>query len=108
MLLIESFDAARDLSLPVSAAVCGVVGYLVSPSQMLVIGLVLYFLLLVARHRWKGFDARLRWTVGSPAGGGGVGGGGGGVRAGGDGVGAGGAGGGGDGAAGTDGPGGDR
>ncbi|MEJ4097104.1 AzlC family ABC transporter permease [Corynebacterium bovis] len=109
VLLIESFDAARDLSLPVSAAVCGVVGYLVSPSQMLVIGLVLYFLLLVARHRWTGFDVRLRWTVGSPAGGGEDGGGGGaGVRAGGDGVGAGGAGGGGDGAAGADGPGGDR
>lgn len=52
VLAIEAMSARRDVLLPVVAVVSGLVGLLISRDQMLVIGLSVYFVLLVGRFLW--------------------------------------------------------
>lgn len=52
VLAIEAMAARRDVLLPVVAVVAGAVGLLVDKDQMLVIGLSLYFVVLVGRFLW--------------------------------------------------------
>ena len=53
VLAIEAMDVSRDIWLPVVAAVAGMVAYLVSESEMLLIGLSAYFVYLVGRYFWQ-------------------------------------------------------
>lgn len=53
VLAIEALDVSRDVWLPVVAAVAGLAGYLVSESEMLLIGLSAYFVYLVGRFFWE-------------------------------------------------------
>lgn len=53
VLAIEAMDVSRDIWLPVVAAVAGMAGYLISESQMLLIGLSAYFVYLVGRFFWQ-------------------------------------------------------
>ena len=53
VLAIEAMDVSRDIWLPVVAAVAGMAGYLISESQMLLIGLSAYFAYLVGRFFWQ-------------------------------------------------------
>lgn len=61
VLAIDAFRVNRDWSLPASALVCVALGWLINPSQMLVIGLLLYFALLLARVWSPRLDAALTW-----------------------------------------------
>ena len=64
VLALDAFETNRDWSLPVSALACVGVGWLVNPDQMLVIGLLLYFGLLLARVWSPGLDRVLTWKSG--------------------------------------------
>nr|WP_120492754.1 AzlC family ABC transporter permease [Corynebacterium lactis] len=74
VLAIDAFEASRDFSLPITAVVCTLVGWLINPGQMLVIGLILYFVTLLVRVSSPKVDASLRMTSASGAGAGGAGG----------------------------------
>ena len=65
VLAIDAFRVNRDWSLPASAVACVGVGWLVNPGQMLVIGLVLYFAVLLARVWSPRLDAALTWRSGT-------------------------------------------
>ncbi|WP_293818367.1 AzlC family ABC transporter permease [uncultured Corynebacterium sp.] len=65
VLAIEAFVSFKDLSLPIVAALCGVVGLLVSPGNMLMIGMSLYFLSLIVRFLCPPLDRALRLKVGA-------------------------------------------
>lgn len=65
VLAMDAFETSRDWSLPISAIVCTLLGWLVNPGQMLVIGLVLYFALLLARVWSPKVDSALRMTSAS-------------------------------------------
>lgn len=62
VLAIDAFATNRDWSLPASALACVGVGWLINPGQMLVIGLVLYFFLLLARVWSPRLDSAMRWV----------------------------------------------
>ena len=66
VLLIESFLATRDVSLVLTAAVTAAVALLVSPGNMLMIAMLLYFAVLLARFYLPGLDRalQLRWRTG--------------------------------------------
>ncbi|MBC6794840.1 AzlC family ABC transporter permease [Corynebacterium sp. LK28] len=65
VLAIEAFVSFKDLSLPIAAALCGAVGLLVSPDNMLMIGMSLYFLSLIVRFLCPPLDRALRLKVGA-------------------------------------------
>ena len=65
VLAIEAFVSFKDLSLPIAAALCGAVGLLVSPDNMLMIGMSLYFLSLIVRFLCPPLDHALRLKVGA-------------------------------------------
>lgn len=65
VLAIEAFVSFKDLSLPIVAALCGAVGLLVSPDNMLMIGMSLYFLSLIVRFLCPPVDRALRLKVGA-------------------------------------------
>lgn len=65
VLAMDAFRLNRDWSLPLSALACVAVGWLINPGQMLVIGLVLYFAVLLARVWSPRFDAALTWRSGT-------------------------------------------
>lgn len=64
VLAMDAFRLNRDWSLPLSALACVAVGWLINPGQMLVIGLVLYFCVLLARVWSPGLDRAMRWGGG--------------------------------------------
>lgn len=66
VLLIESFLATRDVSLVLTAVVTAAVALLVSPGNMLMIAMLLYFAVLLARFYLPGLDRalQLRWRTG--------------------------------------------
>ncbi|WP_374707649.1 AzlC family ABC transporter permease [Corynebacterium sp. zg254] len=61
VLAIEAFKTHRDVSLPITALITGFIGLVVSPSNMLMIGMTLYFLLLILRYVAPGVDKILTW-----------------------------------------------
>ncbi|MCG7456663.1 AzlC family ABC transporter permease [Corynebacterium sp. ACRPH] len=65
VLAIEAFVSYKDLSLPIVAALCGAVGLLVSPDNMLMIGMSLYFVSLIVRFLCPPLDRALRLKVGA-------------------------------------------
>ena len=65
VLVIEAFVSFKDLSLPIVAVLCGAVGLLISPDNMLVIGMSLYFLSLIVRFVCPPLDRALRLKVGA-------------------------------------------
>ncbi|MFD5868948.1 AzlC family ABC transporter permease [Corynebacterium sp. NPDC060344] len=68
VLAMDAFLLNRDWSLPLSALACVAVGWLINPGQMLVIGLVLYFCVLLARVWSPRLDRAMRWGGGSASG----------------------------------------
>ena len=64
VLAMDAFRLNRDWSLPLSALACVAVGWLINPGQMLVIGLMLYFCVLLARVWSPGLDRAMRWGGG--------------------------------------------
>lgn len=64
VLAMDAFRLNRDWSLPLSALACVAVGWLIHPGQMLVIGLMLYFCVLLARVWSPGLDRVMRWGGG--------------------------------------------
>ncbi|WJZ01302.1 Inner membrane protein YgaZ [Corynebacterium hansenii] len=64
VLAVDAFRLNRDWSLPLSALACVAVGWLVDPGQMLVIGLILYFCVLLTRVWSPRLDRALRWGRG--------------------------------------------
>ena len=65
VLAIEAFVSFKDLSLPIMAALCGAVSLLVSPDNMLMIGMSLYFVSLIVRFLCPPLDRALRLKVGA-------------------------------------------
>lgn len=65
VLLIESFAGYKDLSLPLTALVVGGLGWLVSPMNMLMIGMSLYFVVLLVRYFVPPVDAAMKLKVGA-------------------------------------------
>lgn len=59
---IDAFQSNRDWSLPTIAFICTMIGWAISPPQMLVIGLSLFFLTLVARVWSPRLDKALTWV----------------------------------------------
>lgn len=49
---VEAYKARRDIPTPLAAVGCVIVARLVTPSQMLVVSLVLFTLVLIGRHLW--------------------------------------------------------
>lgn len=64
VLAMDAFRLNRDWSLPLSALACVAVGWLINPGQMLVIGLMLYFCVLLARVWSPRLDRVMRWGGG--------------------------------------------
>ena len=54
----------KDLSLPLTALVAAVVGFAVSPDNMLMIAMSVYFVVLLVRFFVPRVDSALRWKVG--------------------------------------------
>lgn len=63
VLAYEAFQATRDLSAVAIALGLGLVCMLLIPGQMLIVGLLAYFAVLVARFWRPDFDQRLVWKV---------------------------------------------
>lgn len=61
VLALDAFEVNKDWSLPFFAVVCTLIGGAIWPSQMLVLGLVLYFLLLLLRSFNPRVDEALTW-----------------------------------------------
>lgn len=63
VLAYESFKSARDLSLVITVAVVSVLAAVGVPGQMLMVALLTYFALLLARFWSPRLDGTLRWEV---------------------------------------------
>ena len=63
--MIEAFAANRDLSLPLSAVVLGLVAWWIAPDNVLMVGMTLYFALLVVRFFVPPVNKALTWRVGA-------------------------------------------
>ena len=61
MLAWESFRAARDYSAPLIATALALVAAVVLPGQMLMVALIAYFCILLARFWSPRLDAALTW-----------------------------------------------
>lgn len=61
VLAIEAFKAYRDISLPVTAIVCGLLGLWISATNVLMIGMVFYFAILLLRHYVPTVNKALTW-----------------------------------------------
>ncbi len=60
VLAIDAFSSNPDWSLPITAVLCTAIGWLISPDQMLVIGLVAYFAVLLLRANAPKLDDWMR------------------------------------------------
>lgn len=65
VLMIEAFAANRDLSLPLSAVALGLVAWWIAPENVLMVGMTLYFALLVVRFFVPPVNKALTWRVGA-------------------------------------------
>lgn len=65
VLALDAFEVNKDWSLPISAVICTLIGWLVWPGQMLVVGLLLYVAILYVRSILPRVDAALTWRWGS-------------------------------------------
>lgn len=65
VLAIESFAGFKDVSLPLTAAVAAVVALLISPANMLMLAMVLYFAVLLVRFYVPSVDRALTLKVGA-------------------------------------------
>lgn len=65
VLAIESFAGFKDLSLPIMAALAAGVGLWVSPDNMLMIAMLLYFVVLLVRYYVPAFDRAVTLPVGA-------------------------------------------
>ena len=61
VLAIEAFDTYRDISLPIIAVICGLLGLWFSPSNLLMIGMSLYFGLLLVRYYVPAVNKAMTW-----------------------------------------------
>ena len=65
VLAIEAFAGYKDLSLPLTAAVAAGIGLLVSPENMLMVAMSVYFAVLLVRFFVPPVDAAMKLMVGS-------------------------------------------
>lgn len=65
VLAIEAFAGYKDLSLPPTAAVAAGIGLLVSPENMLMVAMSVYFAVLLVRFFVPPVDAAMKLMVGS-------------------------------------------
>ena len=65
VLAIEAFAGYKDLSLPLTAAVAAGIGLLVSPGNMLMVAMSVYFAVLLVRFFVPPVDAAMELKVGS-------------------------------------------
>lgn len=63
VLAMDSFRNNQDLSLPLSAAVLGVLAAFITPGQLLMVSLSAYFLLLIIRYLSPRVDNALTWRL---------------------------------------------
>ncbi|MDN6225896.1 MAG: AzlC family ABC transporter permease [Corynebacterium flavescens] len=63
VLAIDCFQNNRDFSLPVSAAIFGILAGVLFPQQLLVVALSAYFLLLLLRYLSPRLDKALSWRL---------------------------------------------
>ncbi|HIW95869.1 MAG TPA: AzlC family ABC transporter permease [Candidatus Corynebacterium gallistercoris] len=63
VLMIESFAAHKDLSLPLTALLAAGIGLLISPDNVLMIAMSIYFVVLIARHILPRLDAAMSWFI---------------------------------------------
>lgn len=65
VLMIEAFAGYKDLSLLLTALVAAVIGLLISADNMLMIGMSVYFVVLLVRFFVPPVDAAMKWMVGA-------------------------------------------
>lgn len=63
VLAMDSFRNNQDLSLPLSAAVLGILAAFITPGQLLMVSLSAYFLLLIIRYLSPRVDNALTWRL---------------------------------------------
>lgn len=63
VLAMDSFRSNQDLSLPLSAAVLGILAAFITPGQLLMVSLSAYFLLLIIRYLSPRVDNALTWRL---------------------------------------------
>lgn len=63
VLAMDSFRNNQDLSLPLSAAVLGILAVFITPGQLLMVSLSAYFLLLIIRYLSPRVDNALTWRL---------------------------------------------
>ena len=61
VLAFEAFQASKDLSAPLIAAVLALIAALIAPGQMLIVGLIVYFGVLLMRFASPALDTALTW-----------------------------------------------
>lgn len=61
VLAFEAFQASKDLSAPLIAAALALVAALIAPGQMLMVGLIAYFGVLLMRFVSPALDTALTW-----------------------------------------------
>ena len=61
VLVLDSFRNNPDFSLPVVAALLGVLAVVITPNQVLMVALIVYFLFLLARVYSPRFDGLIEW-----------------------------------------------
>lgn len=61
VLAFEAFQASKDLSAPLIAAVLALIAALIAPGQMLMVGLIAYFGVLLMRFASPALDTALTW-----------------------------------------------
>ncbi|MER0092639.1 AzlC family ABC transporter permease [Corynebacterium sp. KPL2838] len=63
VLAMDSFRNNQDLSLPLSAAVLGILAAFITPGQLLMVSLSAFFLLLIIRYLSPRVDNALTWRL---------------------------------------------
>jgi len=61
VLAFEAFQASKDLSAPLIAAALALIAALIAPGQMLMVGLIAYFGVLLMRFVSPALDTALTW-----------------------------------------------
>lgn len=64
VLAIEAFVGYKDLSLPLTALVAAGIGFAISPDNILMIAMSVYFVVLLVRFFVPRVDSAMRWKVG--------------------------------------------
>lgn len=61
VLAVDAFDAARDYSAPLTALVLALIAAALMPGQMLIVALIAYLAVLLARFWWPKLDGVMTW-----------------------------------------------